>query len=162
MASPTHQMVARLSETLAPVSLVPVGALVCAAGSVVDVAYHEYRQALGRLIEHVRSYDEGIHGAIQSDPREEYEQRWRAYQTAAASLAVEQNPEDADYAGELAVRNAEISKRRDLILVFTETFDRDAGYSPDLWFEQLEQLIDASQKEWDEMVDFRHSSPDEE
>ena len=157
------QLSERLSATLAPVSLMPVGALVCPRGSVLDIVYNEYRDALDRVLSHVRSYDEQVHGALQVDPFAEYQERWRVYQTIAIQYASasEESPEDADYAGELALRNAEISKKRDAIAIFVASFDRIAEYNPDGWFEELNYLIAAAQKEWDEMVEMRRVYPED-
>jgi hypothetical protein len=157
------QLSERLSATLAPVSLMPVGALVCSRGSVLDVAYNEYRDALDRVLSHVRSYDEQVHGALQVDPFAEYQERWRVYQMIAIEYAsaAEESQEDTDYAGELALRNAEISKKRDAIAIFVASFDRIAEYNPDGWFEELNHLIAAAQKEWDEMVEMRRVYPED-
>ena len=157
------QLSERLSATLAPVSLMPVGALVCPRGSVLDIVYNEYRDALDRVLSHVRSYDEQVHGALQVDPFAEYQERWRVYQMIAIEYAsaAEQSQEDTDYAGELALRNAEISKKRDAIAIFVASFDRIAEYNPDGWFEELNYLIAAAQKEWDEMVEMRRVYPED-
>lgn len=158
------QLSNRLNAALASVSVSPVGAQVCPAGSVLDVAYNEYRSALDRALSHTRAYDERVHGALQVDPLTEYHERWRAYQTIAIEYA-EQSEEDADYAGELALRNAEISMKRDLIVLYAASMDKDsrALAHPDEWFNHLDYLIAAAQKEWDEMVEMRrvYSEDDE-
>lgn len=160
------QLSDRLSATLAPVSLMPVGALVCPRGSVLDIVYNEYRDALDRVLSHVRSYDEQVHGALQVDPFAEYQERWRVYQTIAIEYAsaAEQSQEDADYAGELALRNAEICKKRDLIVLYAASLEKDsrALAHPDEWFNHLDYLIAAAQKEWDEMVEMRRVYPEDE
>ena len=157
------QLSERLSATLAPVSLMPVGALVCPRGSVLDIVYNEYRDALDRLLIQIRSYDERIHGALQVGLLADYEERWRIYQMIAIEYAsaAEESQEDTDYAGELALRNAEISKKRDAIAIFVASFDRIAEYNPDGWFEELNYLIAAAQKEWDEMVEMRRVYPED-
>ena len=160
------QLSERLSAALAPVSLMPVGALVCPRGSVLDIVYNEYRDSLDRLLMHIRSYDERVHGALQVSHQEEYEEHWRVYQTIAIQYAsaAEESPEDADYAGELALRNAEISKKRDLIVLYAASLDKDsrALAHPDEWFDHLDYLIAAAQKEWDEMVEMRRVYPEDE
>ena len=144
---------------MAPVRTEPFGALLCPRGSALDVAYHEYREALDRLLTHIRSYDERVHGALQVDILEEYEERWRAYQTIAIDYADKSSVflcEDSDYASELALRNSLISKKRDAIVIFVASFDRAVAINPDGWFEELSYLIASAQKEWDEMIEMRH------
>ena len=151
---------------MAPVRTEAVGAQVCPRGSVLDIVYNEYRDSLDRLLKHIRSYDERVHGALQVDPFAEYQERWRVYQTIAIEYAsaAEQSPEDADYAGELALRNAEICKKRDLIVLYAASLEKDsrALAHPDEWFDHLDYLIAAAQKEWDEMVDMRRVYPEDE
>ena len=165
LSSPSEsELRSRLSEMMAPVRTEPVGALVCPRGSALDVVYHEYREALDRLLTHIRSYDERVHGALQVDILEEYEERWRAYQTIAIDYADKSSVflcEDSDYASELALRNTLISKRRDAIVIFLASFDKVAKENPDDWFARLADLIASAQKEWDEMVDMRHVYPED-
>jgi hypothetical protein len=153
LSPPSPESRARLHEMMAPVPTEPIGAQVCPAGSVPDIAYHEYRESLGRLLSHIRSYDERIHGALQVDLRADYEERWRHYQRCAMEhvSAAEQSQEDADYAAELTLRNTLISKRRDDIVIFVASFDRDVAWATGAWFNHLESLISAEQKEWSEM-----------
>ena len=156
----------RLSTTLASVSLMPVSAIVCPRGSALDIVYNEYRDSLDRVLAHIRSYDEQIHGALQVDPFAEYKERWRVYQTIAIQYASasEESPEDADYASELALRNAEISKKRDLIAIYAASLDKDsrALTHPDEWFDHLDHLIADAQEEWDEMIEMRRVYPEDE
>ena len=156
-ALPSPESRARLREMMAPVPTEPICALPCAAGSVLAVAYHEYRECLDRLLSHIRSYDERVHGALQVDLRDDYEERWRQYQSRAMehASAAEKYQEDADYASELVLRNTLISKRRDDIVIFAASFDRAIAYNPDGWFEELDHLIAEAQAEWDEMVEMR-------
>lgn len=159
LSSPSElELRSRLSAVLAPVSLMPVGALACARGSVLDIVYNEYRDSLDRLLTQIRSYDERIHGALQVGLLADYEERWRVYQMIAIEYAsaAEQSEEDTDYACELALRNSIITKKRDAIAIFVASFDRVAEYNPDGWFEELNYLIAAAQKEWDEMVEMRY------
>jgi len=143
---------------MAPVQTEPVGAQVCPCGSVLDIVYNEYRDSLERLLTHIRSYDERIHGALQVNILEDYKERWRAYQTITIEYAsaAEQSQEDADYASELALRNSLISKKRDAIVIFVASFDRAVEINPDGWFEELNYLIAEAQVEWDEMLEMRH------
>jgi len=138
----------------------PVGAQVCPRGSVLDIVYNEYRDSLERLLTHIRSYDERIHGALQVDDEdwEDYKERWRVYSTITIEYADKSSLflcEDSDYASELALRNAEISKKRDAIVIFVASFDRAVAINPDGWFEKLDHLIAEAQAEWDEMVEMR-------
>jgi len=153
LAPPSPESRARLREMMAPVPTEPIGAQVCPAGSVPDVAYHEYRESLDRLLSHIRFYDERVHGALQVDLRGDYEELWRQYQSRAMehASAAEKSQEDADYAAELVLRNTLISKRRDDIVIFVASFDKDVAWAPAAWFNQLKSLISAEQKEWDEM-----------
>ena len=159
-SSPSEsELRSRLSEMMAPVRTEPVGAMVCPRGSVLDIVYNEYRDSLDRLLMHIRSYDERVHGALQVSHQEEYEERWRVYQTIMIEYADKSSVflcEDSDYASELALRNSLISKARDAIVIFVASFDKDVVKDPDAWFDQLKSLIASAQKEWDEMVEMRY------
>jgi len=144
---------------MAPVRTEPVGAVVCPRGSLLDIVYNEYRDSLERLLKHIRSYDERVHGALQVSHQEEYEQRWRVYQTIMIEYADKSSVflcEASDYASELALRNSLISKARDAIVIFVACFDKDVVKDPDAWFARLANLIASAQKEWDEMVEMRY------
>jgi hypothetical protein len=144
---------------MAPVQTEPVGALVCPRGSVLDIVYNEYRDSLERLLTHIRSYDERIHGALQVDILEDYKERWHVYSTISIEYADKSSLflcEDSDYNSELALRNSLISKKRDAIVIFVASFDRAVGINPDGWFEELSYLIAEAQAEWDEMIEMRH------
>ena len=153
LAPPSPESCARLREMMAPVPTEPICERPAPAGSALAVAYHEYRESLDRLLSHTRSYDERVHGALQVDLQGDYEERWRQYQCLAMehASAAEKSQEDADYGSELVLRNTLISKRRDDIVIFVASFDKDVAWAPVAWFNQLKSLISAEQKEWDEM-----------
>ena len=159
LPSPSEsELRSRLSERMASVRTEPVGAQVCPRGSVLDIVYNEYRDSLERLLTHIRSYDERIHGALQVDILEDYKERWRVYSEITIEYADKSSLflcEDSDYASELALRNAEISKKRDAIAIFVASFDRAVAINPDGWFEELDHLVAEAQAEWDEMVEMR-------
>ena len=144
---------ARLREMMAYVTTEPICQRPAPAGSALAVAYHEYRESLDRLLSHIRSYDERVHGALQVDLRGDYEERWRQYKRLAMenASAVEKSQEDADYGCKLVLCNMLISKRRDDIAIFVASFDRDVERAPAAWFGQLKSLISAQQKEWSDM-----------
>ena len=152
-APPSYESRARRREMMAPVATEPICERPAPAGSALAVAYHEYRESLDRLLSHIRSYDERVHGALQVDLRDDYEERWRQYQSRAMehASAAEKSQEDADYASKLVLCNTLISKRRDDIAIFVASFDKDVARAPAAWFGQLKSLISAQQKEWSDM-----------
>ena len=152
-APSSYESRARLREMMAPVDTEPICERPAPAGSALAVAYHEYRESLGRLLSHIRSYDERVHGALQVDLQGDYEERWRQYQRLAMedASAIEKSQEDADYGSKLVLCNTLISKRCDDIAIFVASFDRDVERAPAAWFGQLKSLISAERKEWSDM-----------
>ena len=73
LSPPSYESRARLREMMTPVATEPICDRPAPAGSVLAVAYHEYRESLDRLLSHIRYYDERVHGALQVDLRDDYE-----------------------------------------------------------------------------------------
>jgi hypothetical protein len=150
------QMERQRDESLHRIQTLPLMRFASPKGSPLDLAFHEYREAFDRALQHITCYDERIHGAMQVSPQDELYQHWRKYQecymTAAAVPAV--SDEHADFCSEKAMREADVSRKRDLVALHAASFAKGAAGDWPLWLHELDQLVEAAQDEWDEYLEF--------
>ena len=152
MAQMEHQR----DESLCRIQTLPLMRFASPKGSPLDLAFHEYREAFDRALSHVLCYDERIHGAMPVSLKEELYQHWRKYQDCYMSAAAEpaMSEEHADFCSEKAMREADVSRKRDLVALHAASFAKGAAGDWPLWLHELDQLVEAAQREWVEYLEF--------
>jgi hypothetical protein len=152
MAQMEHQR----DESLHRIQTEPLMRFASPAGTRLSIAFHEYREAFSRALSHVLCYDERIHGAMPVSLKDELYQHWHKYQDCYMSAAVEPavSEEYADFSSEKAMREADVSRKRDLVALHAASFAKGAAGDWPLWLHELDQLVEAAQREWVEYLEF--------